>query len=566
MSKNTKISEREKFLAEIKRLKKELKEKKKYGLVWEDKSEDVVRMCKEKLPVLKEVKNKEIITDKNKPVNLLIEGDNYHALSVLNYTHKRKVDVIYIDPPYNTGANDWKYNNNYVDENDGYRHSKWINMMDKRLILAKSLLTENGIIVIAIDHNELFNLGLLCDKVFGEQNRLGIVAVVHKAEGRNQEKFFGTSHEYMFFYARNKKKCQFQNSILDETIAISFDQEDEKGKYKLNNYIRSGGGDQNLRINKPHFFYPIYVSKNLQNISLVKKEEYFKVLPITNAKQERTWKTTRKTFQDRLLDGKILTQKDNHGNIQIFEKYRENQIIKTHWIDKRYHAIHHGTKILEGILGSKIFDFPKSLYLVLDTLKLTTGKEATILDFFAGSGTTAHAIFELNKEDEGNRKFILCTNNENKICEEVTYPRVQRVIEGYKKNGNGEKIQGLGGNLKYFKTDFVNYKESTDKNKIILTKNVTEMLCVKEETFEEVENRVDFKIFKNSEHYTGIIFSQLAIKEFKKVIKNTKGKFSLYIFSLGDDSFEDEFDDMKQKIKLSPIPEAILKVYKKIFR
>ncbi|MBU1153731.1 site-specific DNA-methyltransferase [bacterium] len=556
---------KEKLLAEIERLKKELKKKKKYGLVWEDKPEDVVEMCKEKLPVLREVKGKEIITDKNKPVNLLIEGDNYHALSVLNYTHAGKIDVIYIDPPYNTGARDWKYNNDYVDSEDGFRHSKWINMMSSRLNLARKLLTGKGIIAIAVDHNELFNLGLLCDQIFREENRLGIVAVVHKSEGRNQEKFFGTSHEYMFFYAKNKKACDFQKIVLDDSVAASFDKEDEKGKFRLNNYIRTGGGDQNLKINKQHFFYPIYVSKELKDISLEKKTGYSKVLPITGSGQERTWKTTKETFQDRLEDGEILAQKDDGGNVQIYEKYREDQVIKTHWIDVRYHAIHHGTKVLENILGAKIFDFPKSLYLIFDTLKLTAKSDAIILDFFAGSGTTGHAVLELNKKDGGNRKFILCTNNENNIATDVSYPRIKKVIEGYK-NLKKENIVGLGGNLKYFKTDFVDYKESTDRNKIKLTKEAVEMLCVKEGTFESVLDNDVFKIFKNHDHYTGIIFDQLAIEDFKKAVKGIKGKISVYIFSLGDDSFEDEFEDIKQKVKLSPIPEAILKVYRRIYK
>lgn len=565
---NNKKSEIEKLYSEIDRLKKELKKKKKYGLVWdsEREPEEVVEMCKEKLPVLKEVKSKEIITDKNKPINLLIEGDNYHALSVLNYTHRKKIDVIYIDPPYNTGSRDWKYNNRFVEAEDGYRHSKWLNMMEKRINVAKNLLTEKGIFVVAVDHYELFNLGLLCDKIFGEINRLGIIAVVHKSEGRNQEKFFGTSHEYMFFYAKNKKKCDFQNSILDENIAASFDKEDVKGKFKLNNYIRSGGGDQNLKVNKQHFFYPIYVSKDCKKITLEKKDNYVKVLPITNTGVERTWKTTKETFLERLLNGEIISQKDSNDNIQIYEKYRENQVIKTHWIDTRYHAIHHGTKILENILGEKKFDFPKSLYLILDTLKLTSSKDAIILDFFAGSGTTGHAVLQLNKDDGGNRKFILCTNNENNICENVTYPRINKVINGYKKYNNGDKVEGLGGNLKYFKTDFVNFKESNDRNKIRMTEEAIEMLCVKEGTFEEIENRVGFKIFKNHDHYMGIIFDQLKIKEFKKAISDIKGKFSVYVFSLGDDTFDDEFEDMKSKVKLSPIPEAILKVYRRIFK
>jgi len=197
-------------------------------------------------------------------------------------------------------------------------------------------------------------------------------------------------------------------------------------------------------------------------------------------------------------------------------------------------------------------------------LKIATSPKSTVLDFFAGSGTTGHAVFEMNKEDEGQRQFILCTNNENKICEEVTYPRIEKVIKGYK-NTKIENIAGLGGNLKYFKTEFVD-AESNDRNKIKLTKEVTEMLCIKEETFEMVKGDEDFKIFKNTKYYTGIIFDQSAIEDFKKAIKDIKGSISVYVFSLTDEDFSEDFEDVKQKIKISPIPEAILRVYRRIFK
>ena len=180
--------DKEELIAEIKTLAK----RKKFGLVWEDKPEDVVTDCTRQLPVLEEVKKLAINTDADTPTNLLIEGDNYHALSVLNYTHKGKIDVIYIDPPYNTGARDWKYNNDYVDKEDDYRHSKWLSMMANRLKLAKDLLSDTGFICIAIDHNELFTLGCLCDEIFGENNRLGIVCVMHHPAGRTNDQFFST--------------------------------------------------------------------------------------------------------------------------------------------------------------------------------------------------------------------------------------------------------------------------------------------------------------------------------------------------------------------------------------
>ncbi|HPW05636.1 MAG TPA: site-specific DNA-methyltransferase [bacterium] len=553
----------EKLNAEIERLKKELKKRKKYGLVWEEKPEEVVEMCKEKLPVLKEVKNKEIITDKNKPVNLLIEGDNYHALSVLNYTHAKKVDVIYIDPPYNTGARDWKYNNDYVDIEDAFRHSKWIAFMEKRLRLAKQLLKDSGFLIVTIDHNEIFNLGSICDEILGENNRVGLVTVVHNPKGRNLANFFSFNSEFMLVYARNVSKAKFRDIAIDDEVKQTFNLRDDEGYYRLTNFMRAR--THSSRKMKPNFYYPIYVSADLQKMTLKRKKGYHEVLPITADGQEMTWKTLPRTFDIRNQEKGYFVAQYERGRIQIFHKYREQQVFKNVWTDKRYQSEFHGTNLLKDILGKTTFNYPKSLYAVEDILKITTNTNSIILDFFAGSGTTGHAVLELNKEDGGNRHFILCTNNENNICTDVCYPRIKKVIEGYK-NLKGEDVEGLGGNLKYFKTDFVDYDEPTDKNKIKLTKQATEMLCVKEGTFEEVLDQKDFKVFKNANHYTGIIFDQAAISAFKKAIKDIKGKFSVYIFSLGDETFDDEFKDIKQKVQLSPIPEAILRVYRRIFK
>jgi len=553
----------EKLNAEIERLKKELKKRKKYGLVWEEKPEEVVEMCKEKLPVLKEVKNKEIITDKNKPVNLLIEGDNYHALSVLNYTHAKKVDVIYIDPPYNTGARDWKYNNDYVDIEDAFRHSKWIAFMEKRLRLAKQLLKDSGFLIVTIDHNEIFNLGSICDEILGENNRVGLVTVVHNPKGRNLANFFSFNSEFMLVYARNVSKAKFRDIAIDDEVKQTFNLRDDEGYYRLTNFMRAR--THSSRKMKPNFYYPIYVSADLQKMTLKRKKGYHEVLPITADGQEMTWKTLPRTFDIRNQEKGYFVAQYERGRIQIFHKYREQQVFKNVWTDKRYQSEFHGTNLLKDILGKTTFNYPKSLYAVEDILKITTNTNSIILDFFAGSGTTGHAVLELNKEDGGNRHFILCTNNENNICTDVCYPRIKKVIEGYK-NLKGEDVEGLGGNLKYFKTDFVDYDEPTDKNKIKLTKQVTEMLCVKEGTFEEVLDQKDFKVFKNANHYTGIIFDQAEISAFKKAIKDIKGKFSVYIFSLGDETFDDEFKDIKQKVQLSPIPEAILRVYRRIFK
>lgn len=558
---------REELIELVKCQKNTIQQTKKFGLVWEDKPEKVATDCEKKLPVIKEVPDKAIdMAGDGEPTNIIIEGDNYHALSALNYTHAGKIDVIYIDPPYNTGNKDWRYNNDYVDIEDPFRHTKWISMMAKRLELAKNLLSEKGIIICAIDHYELFYLGALMDQVFDEENRLGVVAVVHKSEGRNQEKFFGTSHEYALFYANDKKKASFQKVALADDVLESFNRKDDNGLYRLNNYLRSGGGDHNLRINKPHFFYPIFVSTDGTDISLNEKDGYEKILPITEKGQERTWKTKSDTFLQRLSQGLIVAERDKNGKMQVYEKYYENQVIKTHWVDPKYHAIHYGTKIVDSIIGKEQFNFPKSLYLIKDIVKLTASKDSTILDFFAGSGTTGHAVMELNKEDGGHRQFILCTNNENKIAEEVTYPRIKGVIDGY---GIGDKhVDGIPANIRYFKTDFVDKNDTMDKLRRELCPACEDMIRVREGAFEKVVDEDMLKVYRNSRGLTAIIYDRFELAQYIEEIERieTDTPIHLYVFSY---SKSNRFDEMpanfKHKYESQPIPDGVLEIYKKIF-
>ena len=547
-----KQSEIEKLKAEVERLKRELKKRKKYGLVWEDKPEDVVEMCKEKLPVLKEVKDKEIITDKDKPVNLLIEGDNYHALSVLNYTHAGKVDVIYIDPPYNTGNKDFIFNDHHVDREDAYRHSKWLSFMEKRLKLAKNLLKDTGVIFISIDDNEVAQLKLLMDNpdLFGEQNFIAKLIWRKKYGGGKGARFFVDLHEYILCYAKNIIKLDGFSVYRDEKKKEIFNLEDkyvkERGKY----YIRPLKSGLAYRKN---LIYPIKCPDGTE---------------ITTQ-----WICSRETYEQLLREERIVFKKLKNGKYNIYKKFYENDqagkvLPESIIYDLAYNQ--NGKEEIKEIFGVREgrevpFENAKPSKLIRYLISLIpNGENAVILDFMAGSGTTGHAVLELNKEDGGNRQFILCTNNENNICTDVCYPRIKKVIEGYK-NLKGEQVEGLGGNLKYFRTDFVD-AEPSDKNKIKLTKQATEMLCIKEGTFEKVIDNERFKIFKNSDHYTGIILDQTSIPEFKRAIKDIKGKFSVYVFSLGDETFDEEFEDVKQKVKLSPIPEAILRVYRRIFK
>ncbi|HOM27592.1 MAG TPA: DNA methyltransferase, partial [bacterium] len=281
--------------------------------------------------------------------------------------------------------------------------------------------------------------------------------------------------------------------------------------------------------------------------------------------EEGRWRWSKKTFEekkDRLI-GRLV----NKERWDIFEKdyLNEEKTIKPKsvWIDKEVNYENAKKELKDIFNGICPFDYPKTTYLMKRIIRFSCSKNGIVLDFFAGSGTTGHAVLELNKEDGGNRKFILCTNNENNICTDVCYPRIEKVIKGYK-NLKSEKVEGLKGNLKYFKTDFVD-AEPTDKNKKKLVDESTEMLCLKEDCFDFVLEGKNFKIFKNNDKYLGIIYDDDGIEQFKKEAKKLKKKFVVYVFSLDDSAREDEFEDL-DNVELKPIPAVILNVYKRIFR
>jgi adenine-specific DNA-methyltransferase len=430
--------------------------------------------------------------------------------------------------------------------------------MEKRLKLAKDLLKEDGVIFISIDDNEVAQLKMLMDHpdLFGEDNFVTIFPRKSGVAPRIDAKHISVEHDYVVCYAKKfgfldlNKVYTAENGnyrLEDEFVKI-------RGKYKLNKLDRGS----------------IHYSESL--VYPIKAPDETLIWP-GGAKERKnwTWRWSEEKLKWGIKNQFIVFKKTKNGWSVYFKQYQyvdnegnpiERQIpFKSFILD---FPNEQGNKELENIFQKRIFDYPKPVGLMKYLLNLHRNKNAIVLDFMAGTGTTGHAVLELNKEDGGNRQFILCTNNENNICTDVCYPRIKKVIEGYK-NLKGEQVEGLGSNLKYFRTDFVD-AEPSDKNKIKLTKQVTEMLCIKEGTFEKVLDNEKFKIFKNSDHYTGIIWDQLAIPEFKKAIKNIKAKFSVYIFSLSDETFDDEFKDIKQKVQLSPIPEAILRVYRRIFK
>lgn len=536
---------------------KHLKKNKKYGLVWEEKPEGVVEQCHNEIPVLEEVKNRVIEKDPNGPTNLIIEGDNYHALSVLNYTHSGKVDVIYIDPPYNTGAKNWKYNNNFVDKEDAFRHSKWLSLMEHRLTLAKKLLKKDGVLICAIDDNEQSHLNVLIEELFKNYEQHNVI-IVHNPKGI-QGKNFSYIHEYAIF-------------VLPKNIKIVSNRKLEEAEMYVSN-LRNWG-NESLRTDAKNCFYPIIIKNNKiigfgdvasdnfhpSSPNETKNKEIY-IWPIDDKGIERKWRYARQSVEK--IKDILKIKSTKKGNLQILIA-KDYGIYKTVWSDKKYDGSEYGTKLLRKILPGCDFDFPKSIYTVFDCLYAILGSRpnSLVLDFFAGSGTTGHAVMMLNREDGGNRQFILCTNNENEIAEKVCYPRIEKVIKGVK---SLPEITGIPSNLRYFKTSFVQKSKVSDDTRWKLVKRSTEMICIRENTYEKIIDDPDFKIYKNNQHTTGILFNLDKIDTFKDKLIKQKMPSNIYVFSLTNDTFSEDFDDLEIKHELCPIPESILEVYKKLF-
>lgn len=438
-----------------------------------------------------------------KPFHTVINGENYHVLKALTYSHRGKIDVIYIDPPYNTGAKDWKYNNDYVESEDLYRHSKWLAFMERRLLIAKQLLNPmDSVLIVTIDEKEYLRLGLLLEQTFPEA-RIQMVSSVINPAGSSRPNSFSRTDEYLFF-------VQFGSSsvarlALDDEWRVN--PNDKRTTRMMWSMLKRTGTGKN-REDSPNLFYPIFVdveSGKIVNVgetlplevprtSVKAPKGQVACFPVNNDGSDSRWQMSQSTLkkaikkgyvrvgrpspiqgytinylkageQKKVEDGTyVITGRRTDGSLESDTEFR-SIIPGSAWRIPSHDASRNGSNLLKALLPDRKFPFPKSLYAVEDALRFFVANkpDAIILDFFAGSGTTAHAVMRLNRQDSGNRQCISVTNNEvgaeeqkglrSKklrpgdeewekwgICNYITKPRVEAVITG--KAPNGKKIKG----------------------------------------------------------------------------------------------------------------------------
>lgn len=467
---------------------------KKYGLVWEQHEEAVDVMMRTHIPVFTEDASKEITCDESGVYNFLLEGDNLHSLRLLEKTHRDRIDVIYIDPPYNTGSKDFVYDDAYVDDNDGYKHSKWLSFMNQRLLSARNLLKKDGVLVISIGYQEVNNLMLLCQEIFSDRQ---VACVTIQTSGGKPNGGFTYVHEYIIFVTPN----DFQPRKMSFTGGIS------RSPFEG---LTLSTFDKTTR---PNQAYPIFIDRETMNIVGVGKsltervnegtysgeladfpfdfdeapEGTAALWPISSKGAECVWRLIPERLKNDWEKGYLKVSKNkskvnpneysvqylpegviskiNSGELEVVGQepgaptlvFGENKTvggeIPTIWTEKDFHTTK-GTAAIKEIFGDKRFSYPKPLELIVEILRAVTKTDSVVLDFFAGSGTTGQACLELNKQDSGNRRFIVCTNNEGDICNNVTYPRLQTIISGVRIDGSTYS-DGIPANLKYYRTDFV---------------------------------------------------------------------------------------------------------------
>ena len=477
-----------------------------YEFTWNGKS-DAIRIAQ--TPSTGTLRpDKESSKNWNDTENLYIEGDNLEVLKSLQKSYFGKVKMIYIDPPYNTGR-DFIYKDNFRDSIDNYKeitnqttkansetngryHTYWLNMMYPRLRLARNLLTEDGVIFISIDNNEVTNLNKICDEIFGEYNKLGIMSVVNNLKGRSDDKFFATSNEFLLVYAKKIDLANINGLPMDDEYEKEYKYKDNISNYKEVGLRKTGKNSK--RKDRPNMYYPIYFNIDTNEIYTEKKNHYneVEIYPLDENGDEGCWRWGKETFNEK-KDTEIIVKLNNNNKWCVYVKMRDiingekrTQKPKTTWINPKYDS-GNGTKLIKELFNDNIFTNPKPIEFILDILRISTDSNSLVLDFFSGSATTSQAIMRLNSEDNGNRKFIMVQLPEliereseaykagyKNICE-IGKERIRRSGDKIlSENKDKEGIKKLDIGFKVFKLDSSNLK-SWDSSIEDLEQNILEM-------------------------------------------------------------------------------------------
>lgn len=456
---------------------------KKYGLVFEQHREAIDEILETNTPVLTE--QPDLFIDNGGEMNFLIEGDNLAALQLLEKTHKDNIDLIYIDPPYNTGNKDFMYDDCFVDSNDTFRHSKWLSFMKQRLDLAIKLLNKKGAIFISIDDNEQSVLKMLCDEVFGVDNFVANIIWQKKFSPQNDAKWLSDNHDFIICYAKNKQiwKPKLMKRSAESNARYKNPDNDSRGDW--------ASTDLAVKTYSAEYDYPITTPSG-------------KVVMPANG---RCWMTSKERMAELIADNRIWFGKkgNNMPRYKTFLSEVQQGIVPlTIWFHNEVGHNQSAKQELKRIFQDvhMPFDTPKPTQLINRILEIATNSSSIILDFFAGSGTSGHAVMKFNAEDGGHRKFILCTNNENNICRDVTYERLKTVITGKRKDGS-EYNEHYNASLKYFKIDFV---PISDK----LYYEYADQLLLHIRELVELENGINF----NGDNEIAIVLTDEEMEQF----------------------------------------------------
>ncbi len=548
---------------EVDRLNAQLKEKR-FGLTWIDVPEAFEKESENSIPVLEEVPELAIHNDDGKPTHILIEGDNYHALTCLNYTHRGKVDVIYIDPPYNTGKDDFFYRDKrFLDQfpdgtsiphNHPLRHSSWLSFMEKRLRKTYDLLSDRGIIFISIDDNEQARLKLLCDQIYGEDCFITDLIWRSSDSSNHDSKQFSVDYNHTLVYARMK---DWEPLKLERT-------EDNNGHYHNPDNDPKG----------PWFSSNVSSPNPRQNLMFdIISPQGYAIHPPRNG-----WRWSREKMDEFIANKSIIFV--DGGRRLIKKTYLKDQqgIVPSNiWWDiettgHNRNAKYELKKIFYELKTSDIFKTPKPTKFISRILDIASYKDSVILDFFAGSGTTLHSVLFQNQKDgeDGNRQCILCQLNEANICRNVTYERGKRVIEGYSPSPN-VNVPGLGNSLKYYRTAFVGKnqpKSATDDDKLTLARKAGCLLSLTENTLYETLATDYYQFYTDEKgRWTCIYFQEdySHFEEFRQKVVDLKGvEKSVYVFCWTDGAeFATEFE-YERNVTVKSIPQPILDIYKSL--